>query len=67
MPFYMAKRSQDPEPKEGQIEWDIFKEMYGKSWDEYDHVKVDPETKITIFDYEKYIHKDLLKDMDTNS
>ena len=30
-------------------------------------IEVDPETKITEYDYENYIHKGVLKDIDTSS
>lgn len=32
LPFYLVKRKQDPEPRYGQREWDLFKELTGKNW-----------------------------------
>lgn len=67
LPFYMAKRRELPEPKKGQKEWDFFEEIYGKPWDYHSDVMFDTETKITEFDYEKYIPKQALERLDTNS
>jgi hypothetical protein len=67
MPFGNAKRIQHPEPKKGQIEWQIFEEFAGKPWDHFDEVTFDPEEKITEFEYEKFIPKLVLDTMDVNS
>lgn len=67
LPFYMIKRQQLPEPKKGQHEYDLFEEIYGVSWDSDYGVRVDPEVKITEFNYEQFIHPELLKTMDTES
>jgi hypothetical protein len=32
LPFYMAKRSEDPEPRRGQSFFDLFKELTGEDW-----------------------------------
>lgn len=61
------KRRELPEPKRGQKEWELFFELFGNEWDAYDQVKFDPEEKITEFNYEKFIDKHILKNMDTNS
>ncbi len=63
----MIKRQELPEPKKGQKEWELFNEMYGKDFNTYEGVKFDPEEKITEFNYEKFISKQILKNMDTNS
>lgn len=63
----MSKRSEKPSPKVGQKEWDLFKEIYGVEWDYFDHLKFDPEEKITEFNYEKFIPPHVLKKMDTKS
>ena len=55
MPFYLQKRSELPEPKHGQKEWDLFTRMYGTSWSEYDDLQFDEEDKITEFNYENYL------------
>lgn len=67
LPFYLAKRQEAPEPRVGQAEFELFKELTGNSW--YDDAKVreDTETKITEFDYEKHLNPELLKDVDTDS
>jgi len=41
--------------------------MTGSSWYANDRVLYDQETKITEFDYEKYLNPLLLKDVDTDS
>jgi len=46
-----------PEPKKGQWQYDLFTELYGKEFDEYDTMILDPEEKITEFNYENYIPK----------
>lgn len=63
----MSKRVEAPSPKVGQKEWDLFKEIYGVEWNYYDHLKFDPEEKITEFNYEKFIPKNVLKKVDTSS
>jgi hypothetical protein len=67
LPFYLAKRSQNPEPRYGQMEFDLFSEMTGKNWYDYSTLSRDPQTKITEFDYENYIHKSLLKNVRTDT
>ena len=66
LPFYLAKRSEVPEPRQGQFEYDLFKEITGSNWHDDAHVKFDEETKITEFDYEKYLNPEILKNIDTN-
>lgn len=61
LPFYMSKRSQLPEPKIGQLEFKIFKELTGSSWFDDADVEVDKEHKITEFDYENFFDANLLK------
>ena len=60
LPFYLAKRSQNPEPRLGQHEFELFKELTGSNW--YDDARVirDEEHKITEFDYENFIDTSLL-------
>jgi hypothetical protein len=41
--------------------------MYGVDWNTYEGVNFDPEEKITEFNYEKFINKQILKSWDTNS
>jgi hypothetical protein len=67
LPFYLIKRRELPEPKKGQKEWNLFREIYGKDWNTFAGVKFDQEEKITEFNYEKFIHKQILKNMDTTS
>jgi hypothetical protein len=61
----LGKRSELPEPKQGQKEWKIFRDMYGKDWDHFNLLLFDPEEKITEFNYEKFIPAHLLSTMDT--
>lgn len=67
LPFFMSKRQELPEPKQGQTEWDLFMEMYGRPWNAFDNIQFDTEEKITQFNYEKFIHDDILATMDTES
>ena len=67
LPFYMAKRSDTPEPRRGQFEWDLFKELTGSNWNDDAMASVDEEHKITEFDYEKYLNPELLKNVDTST
>lgn len=67
LPFYLAKRRELPEPKKGQFEYQLFEELYGVPWHWDDGVQVDHEAKITEFNYEEFIHPELLKTMDTDS
>ena len=67
LPFYLTKRSALPEPKYGQKEWQLFVDLYGKPWNAYDGVKFDTEEKITEFNYEYFLPKHLLANMDTQS
>jgi hypothetical protein len=60
LPFYLAKRSQLPEPRYGMKEFELFRELTGKSWYHDSRVVVDPEHKITEFDYENFVHPALL-------
>jgi len=67
LPFLLSKRVELPEPKYGQKEYDLFTTMYGKDWNHYKDVNFDPEEKITEFNYERFINKHLLKNLDTSS
>lgn len=67
LPFYLSKRQQAPEPRRGQFEMTLFEEMYGMNWFDDALIKEDTEEKITEFNYEKFIHPELLKDVDTKS
>ena len=61
LPFYMNKRNQDPEPKKGQNEYLLFEEVFGSKWHDDEFVQFDSEPKITEFNYEQYIHPDVLE------
>lgn len=65
LPFYLAKRAEQPEPRMGQKEFDLFKELTGKNWHDNDGVLFDPEHKVTEFDYENYFPAELLKTVNT--
>ena len=67
LPFLASKRSELPEPKKGQKEWDIFYAMFGSEWDQFNDLLFDKEDKITEFNYENHIPKHVLKTMDTQS
>lgn len=67
LPFHLAKRSEKPAPRRGQAEYELFKELTGEDWHAFSDVDHDPETKITEFDYEKYLNASLMEGVDTNS
>lgn len=68
LPFFMSKRQESPTPSQGQDDQlKLFKEMTGAEWNAQDKVELDPETKITEFDYENYLNQDLLKKADTSA
>ena len=46
---------------------ELFKELTGADWFAKDYVEFDKETKITEFDYENYLHPDLLSRIDTST
>ncbi len=55
LPFFLAKRSQLPEPRRGQTEFDLFTKLSGgRSWYEDATLTIDEEYKITEFDFENY-------------
>lgn len=67
LPFMLSKRSELPEPKKGQKEWNIFYDLFDEEWDAFEGLSFDPEEKITEFNYEKFIPKHILSSMDTAS
>jgi hypothetical protein len=67
LPFYMSKRQQLPEPRKGQFEMKLFEELTGMNWYDDARIREDREEKITEFNYEKFIHPELLKGVDTKS
>ena len=67
LPFLMQKTTELPEPKKGQKEWNLFTTLYGKDYDHFNDLIFDQEEKITEFNYEKFIPKHLLANMDTQS
>lgn len=48
----MSKRAELPEPREGQDEMELFKEIFGKGWNDDMSKRIDTEDKITEFNYE---------------
>mmetsp|Transcript_24626 Transcript_24626/g.30697 ORF Transcript_24626/g.30697 Transcript_24626/m.30697 type:complete len:213 (+) Transcript_24626:488-1126(+) len=67
LPFHLAKRKENPDPKRGQPEYALFTELTGEDWHADARVKTDNETKITEFDYENYLSPTLLEGVDTNT
>lgn len=63
----LSRRSELPEPKKGQNEWNLFTELYGQEWNHFDSLMFDQEQKITEFNYENYIPQHLLDRLDTHS
>lgn len=67
LPFYLSKRQELPDPKYGQKEYELFKEMYGLDYNYFQNLVYDSEEKITEFNYENFISKHILKTLDTQS
>ena len=67
LPFYIAKRTEAPEPQIGQVELELYEELYGRPWYfKYGEI-MDDEEKITEFNYENFIPAEVLARYDTNS
>ena len=67
LPFYMAKRTEASEPQIGQVELELYEELYGRPWYfKYGEI-MDDEEKITEFNYENFIPAEVLARYDTNS
>lgn len=67
LPFYLSKRVEYPAPKKGQKEYDLFKKLTGNDWNKFEDLEFDKEEKITEFNYENYISKHAIKNIDTQS
>jgi hypothetical protein len=67
LPFFLEKRQEDPEPKRGQREFGLFKELYGVDYDKFAHLNEDLEEKINEFNFEYHLSPEHLKEMDTQS
>lgn len=68
LPFFTMRRIEGPAPKKGQWQYELFTELAGgREWDHFDNYEVDPEKKITIYDYEKFLPASYLEHVDTNS
>ena len=61
LPIYMSKRTQDPEPRRGQTQFELFKDVVGKDYTAEVDTVLDVEQKITEFDFEKYLNPVLLQ------
>jgi hypothetical protein len=49
------------------MEFDLFKDLSGRGWFDDDKMVMDPEHKITEFDYENYFNPILLKNKELTS
>jgi len=67
LPFFLAKRKEKPEIRNGQSYMDLFEELTGMKYFADKTMQHDLEEKITEFDYEKYLNPELLKNVDTSS
>ena len=67
LPFALSKRSEDPTPKVGQSETQLFEEIFGRPWTFGEELKFDSEEKITEFNFEEYIPQEILSKYDTSS
>jgi hypothetical protein len=61
LPLYMSKRVQTPEPKRGQSQYELFANITGKTYNSDLFIDLDKQTKITEFDFEKYLNPALLQ------
>lgn len=61
MPLYMEKRVQNPVPVRNQKEFELFTNLVGKEFTSDHGIKFDPQTKITEFEFEKYLNPQLLQ------
>lgn len=55
LPFFLSKRTQQPDPRRGQPEFDLFTQLTGQNWYDDARTTIDAETKITEFDFENWI------------
>lgn len=67
LPIYAAKRSQNPVPKRGQSTFDLFTNVTGKTFTSDKFLDIDKETKITEFDFEKYLNPTLMQKVQTQN
>jgi hypothetical protein len=67
LPFFAARRTEGPSPQKGQWQYDLFTELTGHDWNEFDKTQLDHERKITEGDYEKFFSPGLLEKLDTES
>ena len=67
MPIYAMKRDQKPTPKRCQSTFDLFTSITGKTFTSDLFLDIDKETKITEFDFEKYINPALLQRVETQN
>ena len=67
LPIYAVKRNQKPTPKLCQSTFDLFTNITGKTFTSDLFLDIDKETKITEFDFEKYINPALLQRVETQN
>lgn len=61
LPFYLKKREELPKPAPTETEkLALFEEIYGNNWFEFHGIEIDPEEKITEFNYENFLNMDML-------
>ena len=58
---------ENPTPRRGQAEYDLFKELTGDDWFADARFQFDTENKITEFEYEKFLNPALLANVDTST
>lgn len=67
LPFALSKRSQNPDPQMGTVEMELYEELTGRPWYFKLGDMMDDEKKITEFDFENFIAKEILQQYDTSS
>lgn len=67
LPFYMRKRMEQPEPRHGQDELQLFEDASSRGWFEDSRTTFDEEKKITEFDFENFLSEELVARVDTSS
>ena len=60
LPFMMDRNKQYPEPARGTWQYDLFKELFGNSYEEGKH-EFETEEKIHKFNYKKFLHPSVIE------
>jgi len=68
LPFYLSKRQEEARPSSSETDkLQLFKDLTGNDWSDFECLEMDAEEKITEFNYENYLNMDLITDEVTES